>query len=214
MTRRLLAASAALATVAALALAGPAQAAPVVDATGDFLPTFGGTASADLDVVGVEAFYDRSNGLFTIVGTMAGAITNVANHLYVWGVNRGAGTAGFAAIGATNVLFDRVIVLRPNGTGNIGAVNLPAGSVVIDDDTVSATFPASLLPSTGFGVEGYTWNLWPRDTTAAGTAAISDFAPDNSNIATVSVAEPASLALMAASLLAMAAVRRRRPQQG
>lgn len=198
---------AATALAAALAVSA-APAAPIVDATGDFIPSFGGTASADIDVVGAEVFYNPLTDKFVLTASMAGTIANVANHLYVWGVNRGAGTVGFPLI-APGVLFDRVILLRPDGTGSIGGVGLPAGSVVVDDDTITATVAASLLPSTGFGKAGYTWNLWPRDTTAAGTAAISDFAPDNTNFASTVVPEPAPLALLAAAALGAGGLRRR-----
>jgi hypothetical protein len=113
-------------------------------------------------------------------------------------VNRGAGTAGFgASLNLNGVLFDRTIQLRPDGTGSISGVALPAGSVTISGNTISAEVSGSLLPSTGFALANYTWNLWPRNSAFSGTAAISDFAPDNSNILTTAVPEPGSLALMA-----------------
>jgi len=62
--------------------------------------------------------------------------------------------------------------------------------------------PASLLGSTGFAFGQYTANLWPRaSNTAAGApitgdAAISDFAPNNSNILVTTTPEPGTAALL------------------
>ncbi len=149
---------------------------------------------------------------FTIIGTMAGDVGSTPGGFYVWGVNRGAGTAGFAANGLPGILFDRVVILRPDGTGTVAGVGpLPAGSVIIDDDTITATFAASFLLSTGFGKGQYTWNLWPRDGIAGtGFAQISDFAPDTTNFVTAVVSEPTSLMLaLAAAALCGATARRR-----
>jgi hypothetical protein len=181
------------------------------DPAGDFLTTFSGsTSSADLDVLSVSVTYNAATGNFVLSSTQAGPVgsTKTAGGapagIYVWGVNRGAGTAGFgASLGLNGVLFDRTIQLRADGTGGIGAVALPAGSVTISGNTISGVVSATLLPSTGFAFSDYTWNLWPRDSKFAGTASFSDFAPDNSNILTTAVPEPASLALMAAGVGAL-----------
>lgn len=79
--------------VAAL-LAGPhlAQAAGIVDATGDFLPSFAGSiTSGDLDVLSASVSYNT----LILSSTMNGAIGSTPKGFYVWGVNRGAGNAGF-----------------------------------------------------------------------------------------------------------------------
>jgi hypothetical protein len=57
-----------------------------------------------------------------------------------------------------------------------------------------------VLPSMGLAFAGYGWNLWPRDGTVTGNAAISDFAPDASDDAASAVPEPASLATLGAGL--------------
>jgi hypothetical protein len=208
-SRLLCAAALAASPLASHALTG------ITDSAGDLLPTFGGTAAqTDLDVVSATVIYDATADLFRLTSTMSGNIGGSANALYVWGVNRGAGTAGFAANGFDGVRFDRVVLVRPDGTGAVGASALPAGAITISGKTISAVVSGSLLPSTGFGKLDYTWNLWPRDISFAGFAAIADFAPDNSNFTSTAgvVPEPTALALWGAGLgvLGWRAVRSRR----
>ncbi|KQW51361.1 MULTISPECIES: PEP-CTERM sorting domain-containing protein [unclassified Roseateles] len=205
-------ASLSAATLLALPLASHALTS-IDDAQGDFLATFGGSsASTDLDVLSASVTYAPGTDLFTLTATMDGVIGSTATGLYVWGVNRGAGTAGFAGIGINGVRFDRVIILRPDGTGTIGGVGaLPAGSVTLSGKTITATVSGSLLPSTGFANKfDYTWNLWPRDSAFAGTAAISDFAPNNANFTTSPVPEPATFATLLGGLGLVAFLGRRR----
>lgn len=194
---------------AALVIAAPfAQALDgITDPANDFLPTFAGdiASSAYLDVISASAFYNPASDTFTLVATMNGAIpTAPVPGFYVWGVNRGAGVASFAANGITGVRFDATVQLRPNGTGSVGATALPAGSVTISGSTITGVVSAALLPGTGFVNKlDYTWNLWPRDG-SAGFTAITDFAPDNANFSTTlsatPVPEPQTQALMLAGL--------------
>nr|WP_259409175.1 PEP-CTERM sorting domain-containing protein [Rubrivivax gelatinosus] len=73
-----------------------------------------------------------------------------------------------------------------------------------------------MLVSTGFDKRDYTWNLWPRDTSFAGFAAISDFAPDNANFTTTIgvVPEPGTVAMMLAGLLLLGGQARRSASRG
>ena len=207
-----------LIAAASLALISSLASASTVDATGDFLASFTGTQNADLDVVSASVLFNPNAHIFTLTGTMAGALGTTPGAVYVWGVNRGQGVASFAGLGATNVLFDMVIAINANGSGQITdrvgglpAFAFGAGTAQLVGDTVTLDVAESRMPGRGFTVDQYTWNLWPRDSRVAGTAAISDFAPNNSNFATT-VPEPAS-ALLALLGLGLAASARRRQAQ-
>ena len=199
-------------TLAAASLcAGGALAAPIVDPANDFIASFTGPKNAELDVLRADFSYDGTS--FHFSSTEAGPISTTSGALFVWGVDRGAGTARFGAI-APGVLFDSVIVVNPTaGTATVnrlvggGSTVLTAGAFQVLGSTLLLDVPAVLLPSQGFAPTAYTANLWPRSG-AGGNEVISDFAPNNSNITVAVVPEPATLALVASALAAMA-VRRR-----
>lgn len=208
--------------VAAL-YAGAAGAVPASDPAGDFLPSYTGPRDAELDVLRVDFTYDGNT--FALSSTEAGPISTSSGALFVWGVDRGAGGQGFPVI-APGVLFDAVVVVNPTaGTTTVRdlisgtATILDASSFRVAGADLTVDVPASLLPSQGFLPAAYTANLWPRSG-AGGDPVISDFAPDNSNIAvtvTVSpaaVPEPVSVVLVASGLVGMAAFRRRRAAPG
>lgn len=213
----------AAASVAALLLsAGAAHAASLgaSDPVGDFLPTFGGVATPDLDVVSTFGTYDASTSMIHISGTFAGAV-NPANTgaLYVFGFDRGAGTSGFAANGLPGVVFDAIVSLNPSNlsASSIRLLNtgtntpLPVSSITIAGNTISADFSALMLPSTGLAANKYTFNLWPRYTIGTtGFAAISDFAPDGANLTLAPVPEPETYAMLVAGLGVIGYLRRRR----
>ena len=189
--------------LAAVLLAAPAvHAATSTDPVGDFIPTYTGPHGGDLDVVSSFVNYNPATDMFTFSGTMNAAMGTTPGSFYVWGVDRGAGTAGFATLGTgyPNILFDTVVILRADGTGAAAGAALPAGTVQMNGDTISASFSGSLLPTRGFAKTDYTWNLWPRAGGVAGTAAISDFAPDGSNLAVTAVPEPSTFALLGLGL--------------
>lgn len=112
----------------------------------------------------------------------------------------------------TNVLFDSVVIVTP-GVSTIVAnpvattVTLAAGATGITGNSLQVEMPDALLASRGFSFDQYAVNLWPRSG-LDNNDQIADFAPDNSNLS-VSVPEPASLALFGSGLPGMAGLRRR-----
>lgn len=203
-----------LAATALTAGAPLAMALGVSDAVGDYVPGYaaaGGSVLGDLDVVSSFVTYNAGSNLFTVSGTMAAAIGSTSTGFFVWGFNTGTGPiAPFAGVGAPNVKFNSVVILRPNGASFAGA---PANAItpVISGNTISTTFSGNFLASTGFGKANYTWNLWPRDgALAAGNGQISDFAPDNAMAGVQAVPEPASVAMLLLGLGVIAGAARRR----
>src|SRR5437762_3154569 len=85
--------------VLALAMAAgvaavPASALPVVDAQGDFLPSYVGSKDADLDVRFADVVIDPMAGTITFSGIVAGEIDKSSNKVYVFGIDRGRGNVG------------------------------------------------------------------------------------------------------------------------
>ena len=177
----------------------------VNDPIGDFLPSYTGAKNGDLDVVSSFVTYNAGSDTFFFSGTMNDAIGSTTTAFYVWGLDRGTGTARFGAL-ADHVLFDSVVILRLDGSATVnllpGATVL-AGAATFAGNTISASISGALLPGAGFAKSAYTWNLWPRDSVPVGNAQISDFAPDNSNVAVAAVPEPSTVALLALGLGAL-----------
>jgi len=198
---------------AALAVSAGTAFAGISDPVNDFLPSYTGAHHGDLDVVGSFVNYNPGTDTFFFSGTMDAAIGTTASAFYVWGVDRGTGTARFGAL-APGVLFDSVVIFRLDGTATVnrfnGSNNLPSGTATFAGNTIQGNISGALLTSTGFDKTAYTWNLWPRDGSQSGNAAISDFAPDNSNAAVTVVPEPSTVALLVLGLGAVGLVTRRR----
>lgn len=178
--------------------AGRVEANFIVDPINDFIPTYtAGPKNGDLDVTSVGVTFNGTR--FDLTATFNGALGTTPGALYVLGVDRGAGTARFGDI-APGVLFDAVVVLRPDATGTVnrivggGTSALSPGDVTVIGNTLTASVPASFLPSLGKAEADYTFNLWPR-LGASNNNQISDFAPDNSNIGATVVPEPSSVVL-------------------
>jgi hypothetical protein len=213
-----------LAALSLTAAMGWAQAIGVDDPKDDFLPTYVGIKGADLDVINSFVTYNPATDMFVFSGTMNGDIGSTPKGFYVWGVDRGAGTAEFAADGLPDILFDAVVIFNNDGTGlalQLGPGNapapLPANSIFSAGSTIIGSVSGSLLPSTGFDKTQYTWNLWPRDgNLPMGFPQISDFAPDANNLpvtvlgTTVPIPEPETYVLLAAGLAAIGFRLRRR----
>ena len=179
----------------------------ITDPLGDYVAGFTGSKLGDLDVLSAFVTYDPGADKFVFSGSFAANVGTTAGGFYVFGVNRGAGTAGFAANGLPNVLFDSVVIFNQDGsariTGTTPATLLPPGSIHINGATITGEIDGSFLPSTGFAKTAYTWNLWPRDGTLTGFAAISDFAPNSTNAAVAVIPEPSTYALLALGLGAL-----------
>jgi hypothetical protein len=202
---------------AALALcvfASGAHAATISDPTGDFLPGFVGPNDADLDVTSFSVNFNASSQEFLIGAVMAGLINPNRAGFYVIGVNTGTGPiAPFANVGAPNVRFNQVVLVRKDGTGLVtGATGGPlaANAITIVGNLFTARVPLSALPSTGFEPINYLWNLWPRNALGNNNQ-ISDFAPNDGGISAV-VPEPSAwaMAVIGFALLGSACRRRMR----
>lgn len=178
------------------------------DPANDFISTYAFDHNPDVDVLHANVDYDGTSLIFT--STMAGDIGQTAGALYVWGFNRGQGTARFSpAIPNTdNILFDSVVILRPDTTATVsrivggGSTNFGAGTVSINGASMAAVIPVAELPELGFTKDNYTWNLWPRVGTGNNNQ-ISDFAPDNANVKVNVVPEPVSMLAFSAGLVAL-----------
>jgi hypothetical protein len=208
----------------ALVLLSASPALAVVDPVGDFLATHSGAQSADIDLIAAEMFTLSGNrigfsaGVAGIAGTTPGAS-------YVFGVDRGAGLPGlFTGVPPVGpgVTFDAVVVVRSDGTGVVTAFNdgapptvtqLDSSAIVLDGSLVAAFVDIALLPSRGFALEDYRFNVWSRS--GGGNIGIADLAQDSGTFGfetpAGAIPEPSSWALMIAGFgLAGGALRRRR----
>lgn len=205
--------------ILAIGCGTPASATVITDAAGDFLTGYVGPTNGDLDVLGTSATI--SGGNLVLGAHLAAAVGTTATLQYVWGINRGAGTARFSPnisnIDLSKVLFDSVVsIVITNGLLSTAAVNLISpttipqslalGNVSFSGDDITVTVPLSLLPSNGLDASRYGINLWPRLPGGLFTN-ISDFAPDNGVFV---VPEPMSAALLGTGLLGLMGLRRRR----
>jgi len=165
------------------------------DSINDFLPSYTGPRNGDLDVANAEAGYTGCE--FLLYANLADDIGTTIGGFYVWGFNRGAGTARFGNQ-APGVLFDSVVVINLNA-GRISNVIdltatpptstvLPNANIAVNGRNLLVRVPTALLPSKGFAPSRYAVNLWPRfQVGAAGNnlTDISDFAPDNSSLTVI-----------------------------
>lgn len=153
-----------------LTTALPVQA-TISDPAGDFLPSFTGAPLGEVDVVGAAVVRRATGWDFSV--TANGPVGVTPGVLYVWGINRGAGTPrlsfGSPSIGG-GVNFDAVFVMFNNGDARVAAfpaagppaiTNLP-GALSLSGNSISGFAPLALLPSRGFAPEDYTFSLWTR----------------------------------------------------
>lgn len=185
---------------AIVTLLAAAPAAAVVDPAGDFLSTHAGPSLASVDIR--EAVVFNFSGSFVLYSAMDGLIGDTGTS-YVWGIDRGAGMAGLftgAPSVGPGVTFDTVVVVRPDGSGSVTAFN-EIGTPTVTD-ILGATFVGKtelitfvdfgLLPSRGFALNDYRFNLWTR--TGGGNSGIADLAQGQGTFG--AVPEPASWAML------------------
>jgi hypothetical protein len=205
--------------------------------------------SPDLVGVSASATYDSKN--IHLSATMAGAIGLTASKssegdqgIYIWGVNRGAGTAflndpkdplsdSTTPIGGPDIKFDSFIVLTDlvNGHGdgfvaNLEAdgphfIGLDATNISFSGNTIDLVMSLSNLPTHGFDISQYGFNIWPRYSEPGAPGApppglgnnqfVASFLPGDHNFNASAVPEPAGWALMISGFgLVGTALRRRR----
>ncbi len=168
----------------------PATGFRFTEAAGTWYKDYTGPQRPALSPVGADGAATNALTSFTFTARMAGAIFDGGPNYYVWGFDRGSGSTKAAPFpDEPNVKFDAVMVVTADpAVGHLtGVINLlngsppqPVNPILPAGDTIQVTFPASLLPSTGFSPSNYTWNLWPRSGLGGTPAAqIAAFIPDN-----------------------------------
>jgi hypothetical protein len=159
--------------------------------------------------------------------------------VYIWGVDRGKGTAvlnttgnalgtdASTPIGGPDITFDTFIVIQDlvggHGDGAIRFINddgtldtvhlftLDASNISYAGDTINLVVPLADLPSNGRSIGAYGFNMWPRYNSLAANTFVASFLPGDHNFSASYAPEPAAWALMIAGFgLSGAAVRRRR----
>jgi hypothetical protein len=169
------------------------------EAAGTFYKDYTGPQRPALSAIGADGALSIGAQTITVTAKMAGPVFAGGPNFYVWGWDRGGASTGAAPFpDEPNVKFNAVLVVTAdpaNGTTLTGIINLLDGSapkavtpVLAAADTIQVTFPASMLPSTGFTAANYTWNLWPRNGLGGTPAAqIASFIPDNQMAALLAV---------------------------
>jgi len=155
---------------------------------GTFLPTYVGPHAGDLTVVSSQVSFTGTDFLFS--ATLQAPVNTTPGAFYVWGVDRGAGTAtaNFAELGLPKVTFDSVVVVVPGGDSVVNdleagiATPLPPENITINGTNVLVRVPLSMLNSKGLNPEQYAWNLWPRwGGVPFGDSQIANFSPHDRN---------------------------------
>jgi hypothetical protein len=179
----------------------------ITDPLGDFLPTYTGAQAPGLDVVAHEVVLLGDHMVF--YGKMAGSVadTQSVGGVYLIGVDRGQGTPRFLnspnspPVIGPNVVWDSLVIIRPNGTGQfrdavLGVVTpLDPAGITINGDEFTVSVPLSqMLPNSTRPPQEWTYNLWPRNG-IGNNVQVSDLAPDdgNSPVQTIALAQVSSV---------------------
>lgn len=192
-------------TVASVCAAQPCLATTIVDPSGDILSTYVGQVGPDLDILQFTVTADATNFYVQVLLNGAPGTTTLAR--YNLGIDRGAGTNTFPAGFRTGASQDAVLNFIPSplsaevrlfdSNGVVVSVTpLPAGDFTFSGNTMSLVLPISMVPSTGFATQDYTFLLWSR-TQIPGVPnqlGVADFAPDQGLLSLVP--EPATWAMM------------------
>jgi hypothetical protein len=185
--------------------------AAISDPVGDFLPTYTGVQAPGLDVVAHEVVLIEEQDRMVFYGKMAGSIaeTQDVGGVYLIGVDRGQGTPRFLGspnsppVIGPNVVWDSLVILRPDGTGMfrdamLGVVTpLDPSGITINGDEFTVSVPLSqMLPNSTRPPAEWTYNLWPRNGIGRNVQ-VSDLAPDdgNSPVQTIAAAQVASVVI-------------------
>jgi hypothetical protein len=152
-----------------------------LDAAGDFLPAYTGPRTPDLDLASAQVWYDGSSFHFHLA--VVGIAGTTPGSAYVFGVNRGQGTARFAT--HPKIVPDALVILRPGSGITIvdlvsgDTTGLPASSLEAAGAFVDAIVPPADLPSRGLAPGQFTVAGWSRSGLNGGDEQIADFVPNN-----------------------------------
>ena len=194
-----------------------AAALTVTDGQGDFIGTFTGAQTGDIDILSASLDLSGNNLIFS--ATLKDAVANPLN-TYVLGINRGLSTRNFSAVGLGGVTFDSVLTVTGGGVqgGTDFVTSTPiSDSFQISGANITATIPLSLLPLVPGGFTSpnqFLWNFWTRGSlngaAVAGNPGLADFAPDNSDARVSPVPGALPLFVSGGGLLSFLGWRRKR----
>jgi len=152
-----------------------------LDAVGDFVPTYTGPRTPDLDLGSAEVWYDGSSFHFNL--TTVGLAGAAPGDVYVFGVNRGQGRVRFTA--RPKIVPDALVILRPGSGVTIvdlvsgDTTELPASGLEVAGTSIDAIIPPADLPSRGLAPGQFTVAAWSRSGLNGGDEQIADFVPNN-----------------------------------
>src|SRR6187431_151214 len=95
----------------------------IADPVGDIMPTYAGGVLPGMDVVAHEVVLLEEQDRVVFYGKMAGSVadTQSVHALYLFGVDRGSGTARFLStpgpVIGPHVVWDSIVRVNPDGTG-------------------------------------------------------------------------------------------------